>query len=345
MKNYKRSKDIKAGVIGYGGTWDMGKSHMEQMQANGMVPTAVMDIDVSRLKAAKVDFPGILTFTSIPTMLKKVDLDLVTIVTPHYFHASQALQCLKAGVNVICEKPMAVTTEECDEMISTAKKKKLMLSTFHNRHWDGCILQAMKMIKQGAIGDVYRVEAHTGGRWKPANTWRSSKKLSGGILYDWGVHFLEYSLQIIDSELAEVTGYTKKGFWAPKTKWKQDTIEDECYAIARFKNGAWLSLCISTLDSNPKPGIVEITGTKGTYIMDHGNWKIIKHEKSREKIIREGRNPNSDSWKIYYKNISDHLLKRKPLIITAEWARRSIHILDLANKSSQKGCALPTKYK
>ena len=148
MKNYKKAKDIKAGVIGYGGTWNMGKSHMEHMQANGMVPTAIMDIDASRLKIAKSDFPDILTFTSIPAMLKKVDLELITIVTPHYYHASQALQCLEAGVNVICEKPMAVTTEECDEMISTAKKKNLMLSTFYNRHWDGCILQAMKMIKQ-----------------------------------------------------------------------------------------------------------------------------------------------------------------------------------------------------
>ena len=61
-----------------------------------------------------------------------------------------------------------------------------------------------------------------GGYNKPGDWWRSSKSVSGGILYDWGVHLLEYSLQIVDSDMAEVTGLAKRGFWAPQTKWKAD---------------------------------------------------------------------------------------------------------------------------
>ena len=69
------------------------------------------------------------------------------------------------------------------------------------------------------------------GYGKPGDWWRTSKSISGGILYDWGVHLLEYALQLIDSEMVEVAGYAKTGFWAKETKWKDDTNEDEAIAI------------------------------------------------------------------------------------------------------------------
>lgn len=113
---------------------------------------------------------------------------------------------------MISEKPLAIRTSDCDTMIREAKKRKVMLTTYHNRHWDGCVLEALKHIRrEKAIGDVYRVEAHIGGYGQPGDWWRSSKSISGGILYDWGVHLLEYALQIIDDEIVEVTGYGPAG--------------------------------------------------------------------------------------------------------------------------------------
>jgi len=338
-----KASDIKVGVIGYGGAFNMGSAHLNEMKNAGMTPVVACDADASRLEVAKQDFPGIETYTSTAKMLKKSDVNLIAIITPHNTHAKLAVQCLNAGRHVVCEKPFAITTAECDKMIAAAKKNKVVLSTYHNRHWDGCILQAVKMVKSGVVGDVVRIEAHMGGYGKPGSWWRSSRSISGGILYDWGVHVLEYTLQLIDAEIAEVTGYAKTGFWAAKTPWKDDTNEDEAYLVVRYTNGAWTTLSMSSIDSNSKTSMLEVTGTKGTYIMDFSGYTLIQH-KNGDVVTTRGRNPSGEYWR-FYKNIADHLTKGTKLFITPEWARRPIHIIDLACRSAKLGRSLKATYK
>lgn len=343
MKKYAKESDIKVGVVGYGGAFNMGKAHLSEMQSAGMEPLAVAEVDKSRLDVAAKDFPGIECYESVDAMLKKSAVDLLAIITPHNTHADIALRCLKAGRHVVCEKPFAITTSECDAMIREAKKRGLVLSTYHNRHWDGCIMEAVKRIRNdGEIGEVFRVEAHMGRFGKPGDWWRSSKSISGGILYDWGVHLLEYVLQIVDSEVVEVTGFAKKGVWAGQVKWGKDTNEDEGNAIVRFKNGVMLNLTITSLDANPKKGIVEFTGTKGSYVMDHQGYEIYYQDGNKTTIVK-GWAPKSEGWRLY-RNVADHMVEGKPLAITGEWARRPIHILDLANRSATEGRTLKAKY-
>lgn len=344
MAKFKKAKDIKVGVIGYGGAFNMGRRHLTDMQAAGMTPVCVAEVDADRRNVATEEFPGIDTYASVSEMLKKSDVNLVVLITPHNTHAKLGLQCLRAGRSVISEKPLAITTAECDAMIKEAKKRRLLLTTYHNRHWDGCVLEALKRIRrEKVIGDVYRVEAHIGGYGQPRDWWRSSKSISGGILYDWGVHLLEYALQIIDDDMTEVTGYAKSGFWASKTAWKKDTNEDVASAVVRFKGGTWLNLTVSTLEANPKAGQLEISGTKGSYIFDGGTYQII-HQDGNKKTITSGKNMPSQ-WPRFYQNVANHLVKGTKLVITPEWARRPIHILDLAGQSIKKKKALPTTYK
>ena len=343
VKRFQKATDIKVGVVGYGGAFNMGQAHLKEMARAGMAPTAVAEIDESRLAVARKDFPGIETYNSVAGMLRKSAVNLIAIITPHNTHAALALQCLRAGRHVVCEKPLAVRTDECDAMLREAKKRHVVLSTYHNRHWDGCILEAVKRIKSGVIGDVFRAEAHMGGYGKPGDWWRSSKSISGGILYDWGVHLLEYALQVLDSDILEVTGFARTGFWGPHTAWKKDTIEDEGFAVVRFRGGAWLTLCITTIDSRPKQGVLEFTGTRGTYLMNHNDYEIITNDEDA-KVIRRGGNPRSEGWR-FYQNIADHVTTGAALVITPEWARRPIHILDLARRSAEKGVALKAKYR
>lgn len=344
MGAYKRVKEINVGVIGYGGHFSMGKRHLSDMQAAGMTPVCVTDVDIERLKVAEQDFPGIETFTSVARMLKKSEVNLVVIITPHNTHAKLALQCLRSGRHVVSEKPLAITTAECDVMIREAKKRRLLLTAYHNRHWDGCVIEALKHIRrEKAIGEVYQVDGYLGGYGQPKDWWRSSKSISGGIAYDWGVHFLEYSLQIINDDMTEVTGYARNGFWAPKTAWKKDTNEDVVSIGVRFKGGKWLNLTVSSMDANPKNGFLEISGTKGSYLFDGGTYELIQQVGER-KLITKGQNTNSD-WPKFYKNVAAHLVKGTKLVITPEWARRPIHILDLASQSARKGMAITTRYK
>lgn len=343
MKKFKSAKEIKVGVIGYGGAFNMGKQHLQQMQAAGMTPRAVCEIDRSRLEVAKQEFPGIATYTKLEAMLRDTDIDLAVLITPHNLHAKQAIQCLNAGVAVVCEKPFAITTQECDAMIAAAKQRKLVLSTYHNRHWDGGILAAMKVLRSGRIGEVYKIEANMGSWGKPGDWWRSSKSISGGILYDWGVHLLEYALQILgDAKLVEVAGFAKKGYWAPQSKWGADINEDEGWMVARFNTGQWLKLCVSSLDVNPKPNWVDISGTKGSILLSPNSCKTIW--KDGQATCSEDLVNLPDEYPKFYRNIAEHMVKGTPLVITAEWSRRPIHIIDLACQSAAKGRALPAKY-
>jgi predicted dehydrogenase len=343
-KRFGSAADIKTAVVGYGPSFQMGRHHLSAMAGVGMVPTAVADIDPARLKAAAEEFPGIATYDSATAMLRDADVDLVTVVTPHNCHASLAVECLEAGRHVITEKPFAVTTAECDSMIEAASRNGVMLSTYHQRHWDGCILQAVELVRnQRIIGEVLRIEAHMGGYGCPGDWWRSSKSVSGGILYDWGAHLLEYSLQLLDGELAEISGFAHYGHWAPRNAWKEDTNEDEATAVVRLSSGQMLTLRISSIDANPHKGWLEITGTRGAYVFDGGTWRAIVHEGDGSTVVRHGPNPPGRN-QLFYENIVAHLVDDEPLIITPEWARRPIHILDFAGQSALDGRMRPALY-
>jgi hypothetical protein len=96
------------------------------------------------------------------------------------------------------------------------------------------------------------------------------------------------------------------------------------------------------LESNPKPGQLEITGTKGSYIFDGRTYELIQQVKDKQVVTKGNNRPRA--WGAFYKNIAGHLTKGQKLIITPEWSRRPIHILDLAVKSAKQGRALRTKY-
>ena len=337
MRVFAKTSDVRCAVIGYGGAFNMGQAHLSQMQDAGMTPVAVAEIDPSRLEVATSDFPGIQTFTTVEEMLETAKPDLVAIITPHNTHADLATKCLEAGASVVCEKPMAITLEECDRMIAIAREKDLLLSVYHNRHWDGCILEAVDRIcNDGQIGDVFRVEAHMGSFGQPGDWWRSSRSISGGIHYDWGVHLIEYALQVIDSKVVEVSAFSKEGVW--QTKWGDDTNQDELSAIVRFANGALLNLRITHLDSDPPAGQVVFTGDKGKYTMTQGEYKLVNVRDS-EKVVREGKNRPGEQIK-YYRNVAAALTGSGELVITAEWSRRTMEILDLATRSAVEGRAL-----
>jgi len=343
MNAFRNAGDIKVGVVGYGGAFNMGRGHLNEMKAAGMTPVAVAEIDPSRLEAARKDFPGIETYATVDEMLKQSSVNLVVLITPHNTHAELALKCLKAGRHVVAEKPLAITTAECDAMIAAAKKAKVVLSTYHNRHWDNIILGAMKHLRAGAIGDVVRIDVEMGRLAKPGDWWRSSKSISGGILYDWGVHICEYILQMTNAGIVEVSGYSWSGVWASQTRWKKDTNEDEAQVVVRFDSGAWATLQMTSLDARPNQPWFKVIGAKGTMLLDWNATTIVKQD-GDNLVTTVVPNPKSE-WPRFYQNVADHLVKGAKLVITAEWSRRPIHILDLAVQSAKKGTALKARYK
>ena len=101
---------------------------------------------------------------------------------------------------------------------------------------------------------------------------------------------------------------------------------------------------ITSIDANPKRGMLEITGAKGTYIMSYHDWETVVPQDDGRTVVTKGKNPPSEGWR-FYQNLADHLVSGEELVITPQWARRPIHILDLACRSAEKGASLKPKYK
>ena len=331
----KAKKDAKGslhtGVVGYGGAFNMGRLHLTSMAKNKcMEVAAVCELDPARRAVATEDFPGIKTYGSVGNMLRGADLDLVTIITPHNTHAKLAVQCLSAGVNVVCEKPLAITSAEVKQMLVAAKKKKVMISTFHNRRWDGDFVVLRDLIrKEKIIGRVFRVEAGFYGYGEQGTWWRSNKKISGGAIYDWGAHFTDWILNIVPEQVDWVSGYQVKN-----KEWKKYDNEDHSEYTLRFKSGCTATLTMSNLSMSSRPRW-RVLGERGS-IEDIGGKYLVK-------TIVNGRQMNTEvpfaesNWDAYYENVYRHLMGRAKLVITPESAGRVIGVLEAANISAARG--------
>ena len=117
----KPTNRIHGAVIGYGGAFNMGKAHANWMNAAGIPTVAACDVDPARMEAARTDFPGIRTYSSVKALLKDEEVGLCVVILPHNLHARVAIQCAEAGKHVVVEKPMCITVKEADAMIAAAR--------------------------------------------------------------------------------------------------------------------------------------------------------------------------------------------------------------------------------
>jgi predicted dehydrogenase len=309
----------------------MGRAHLREMAQNsGFLPKAVCDINVDVLRQAEQDFPGIETYTSVGEMLTKSEVELVAIILPHHLHCSVALECLRAGRHVVVEKPFALTVDECEEMTREAKKRNLVLSTYHNRHWDGNILTILREIPK--IGRPFRWESHHGAYNEPGPWWRSSKEISGGVIFDWGAHYVEWMLQVLPYAITEISGFRVKEVWTGTTN------EDEVEAIVRFGDRAIASHTSSHVAMAGKDSI-RITGTTGALVWNVGNVTVHQKDAHGQTVVTHLRSEKNQGHQ-FYANVHDHIFRGEPLVITPELATRVIQVLDYACRSAESGRAL-----
>ena len=331
-------KEIRWGIIGYGGAFGMGKAHASWVNASpGMRTIAVCDADPVRTAAAAEDYPGIATYTDYKELLKNPEVDCVVNILPHNLHYPVTMECLEAGKGVCLEKPMCITTEQATEMIELAKKKGVLLTVFHNRRHDGDYMVVKEFIDKGMIGDVFRIEAYMGGYGKPGNWWRSSKEISGGNFYDWGAHQVDWVLNFMgDRKIKNVTGFFHNRVWMDITN------EDETQAIVRFDDGSVADITISSIAKAGKPRW-RILGTKGAIVDEwKGSFKAFVDVDGYPAEMEVKYVPST--WETWYPNLAAHLLEGKELEIKPEEARRAIMVIDYAERSSKAGKSVDTPF-
>jgi scyllo-inositol 2-dehydrogenase (NADP+) len=334
MKAPKKEHRFTFAIIGYGPSFNMAPQHINAVTANkGFELAGICDVSADRRAAAKSDYPDAKVFGSIGRMLSSVKPDLTIIITPHYLHAKQALQCMNAGSSVVVEKPMCVTTSEVKKMLATAKRKRVTLSTYHNRRWDRDFVVLRDLIQSNVIGDVFRIEAGQTGYSEQKTWWRADKKISGGAIYDWGAHFTDWILQLVPTKIDYVTGFQVKN-----PRWKKYTNEDHSELTIRFKDNCLATLTISNLAMNETPRW-RILGSKGA-IVDRGDkYEVTRNDKGENWTTFTPFDRVETDYPAYYKNVCDHIRDGVPLVITPESAGRVIGVLAAANESAGKGSA------
>ncbi len=338
MPRNAKSQTIRTAVVGYGGAYNMGKAHATAVRNTpGLSLVAVCDLDPERTRAAQQDWPGIDVFTDVAEMLARDDIDLAVFVTPHNTHAPLAVQALQAGKHAIVEKPMCITAREATEMIEAARQNHRMLSVYHNRRWDGDYLTVRGIAERGILGKIFLVEMAVGGFGR-AGGWRAEKEISGGGLYDWGAHLVDWTLNLIPSRVENVNGFFYDGV-------HKQTIEDHTRVSIRFENGASADIQVSHIAWVGKPKW-RVLGEKGGLI-------DTPREQPPCATIRTSVKGFNGELKIpygptryqdFYRGISEHLRHGKPVPVRPEDARRVIAVIEAAGKSNRSGRAEAVPY-
>lgn len=216
----------KVAVIGYGG---QGAWHCTQALSSDVVELAgTYDIREVRRNAARDN--GIFVYESNDALLNDKDVEIVVIAIPNDDHLEWVVKALKAGKNVICEKPVEMSVEALDKMLAAAMESGKLFSVHQNRRWDVDFLAMKQIAASGEIGKIINIESRVHGSRGIPSDWRCEKAHGGGMILDWGVHLIDQLLQIfateeIDTVYCENTHITNK------------EVDDGFKLTMRFKSG------------------------------------------------------------------------------------------------------------
>ena len=274
---------LKVGIVGCGGIAN-GK-HLPAIKRNGNFEiVAFCDLIEERAVKAKAEYgtPDSRIYTDYEELIKE-ELDAVYVLTPNSSHAPITIAALKAGKNVMCEKPMAKTYAEAKAMVETAKESGKVLTIGYQSRYRNDSQYLKRACENGDLGEIYYAKAHAIRR-RAVPTWGvflDEEKQGGGPLIDIGTHALDLTLWMMDNyEPESVMGsvYRKLadqketgnawGDWDPTVF----TVEDSAFGFIKMKNGATINLeaswALNTLDVDEAK--TSLCGTKAGADMKDG---------------------------------------------------------------------------
>jgi glucose-fructose oxidoreductase len=160
--------------------------------------------------------------------LRSGAVDAVHIALPNSVHAEYTIRAAKAGIHVLCEKPLAVTERECQAMIDAARQHNVKLMTAYRLHFEEANLKAIEIVKSGKLGEPRIFSSVFGLQVKEGNI-RTDAELGGGTLYDLGVYCINAARNLFRKEPEEVFAYT-----AARDQRRFKEIDEMSSAVLRF---------------------------------------------------------------------------------------------------------------
>lgn len=246
-------RNIRVGVIGFG-KW--AENHARFYVEEGAELVAISaPSDESRKRAYQIF--GVETYKDYRDLLSRNDIDAISVVVPNYLHARVTIDALKSGKHVLVEKPMALSTSDCQEMIAAAKENGLKLAVGHELRFSPMMRKIKNFIDDGSLGNVRSCAIMM---WRPpwragSRRWRLKKETSGGLLFEEPVHYVDLILWYI--------GMPSEVFAVANSATGIFNFEDNLFALMKHENEA-LSLLSFSMAGFGYHVTIEITGTEGS---------------------------------------------------------------------------------
>lgn len=229
---------MKYALIGCG---RIAVNHMKAALNNNLDIVAVCDIDKEKMEAILEknnlqENKSIKKYIDYKKMIDEEKPELVSIATESGIHAEIALHCIEHGVNVIIEKPMAMSIEDADKIVELSEKKNVKVSACHQNRFNIAIQELRKAVEADRFGKISHGSIHV--RWNRDHgyydqaSWRGTWEQDGGALMNQCIHGIDLLRWMMGDEIDEVFGATRQQF--------HDYLEaeDVGMAVVKFKNGA-----------------------------------------------------------------------------------------------------------
>ncbi|MDF2941736.1 MAG: putative oxidoreductase YdgJ [Herbinix sp.] len=252
--------DFMIGIVGFGG---MGNWHRETIaNIEGLCVAGIYDIAEERNTYAKE--VGVHTYASLEELLEDEQIDIVLVSTPNDLHKPIAIQAMRAGKNVVSEKPVTLSSSDLQEMIQVSEETGKLFTVHQNRRWDEDFLTMKKIFEEQQLGEVCRIESRVHGSRGIPGDWRQEKEHGGGMVLDWGVHLLDQILLMMGNQKL-------KNVYATVTNITNQMVDDGFTAQLTFESGVEVFVEVGTSNFISLPRWYMI-GQNGTAIIE--DWSL-----------------------------------------------------------------------
>jgi UDP-N-acetyl-2-amino-2-deoxyglucuronate dehydrogenase len=286
------------------GCGNISKRHADQMQAVGKL---VAVCDIIRTKAEEIGKNyNADVFSSIEELFAgKKEIDVAAICTPNGLHAKQSIISLQAGCHVLCEKPMAINSNDCRTMIQEAEKAGKHLFVVKQNRFNPPVVAVKKLLDEKKLGDIYSIQLNC--FWNRdaryyENSWKGTMSLDGGTLFTQFSHFIDL-LYWMFGDVKQVKAF-KKNF-AHKNIIE---FEDTGVVILEFDNAVigTINYTVNSFQKNME-GSLTIFGEKGTVKIGGQYLNELEYQRVQGHIITDLPKGNTvNDYGFYHGSMSNH---------------------------------------
>ncbi len=281
-------------------------------------------------------------------LIARDDVDVVVLCTPHDLHAPMTLDAARAGKHIVCEKPMARTTSECDEMIAACENAGVTLGVIFQMRFEPLAQKLKTLIDAGKLGRLltqtvclpwYRTDAYY-----RSGAWRGTlAHEGGGVLINQAIHLLDLMLWLTGAMPARVSAQMR-------TLARDIQVEDVALAILEYADGHLGSVQATTIAYPGFPERLEFYGTQGSAIYHKGSsrleWHCLEPRDDGEQATEANSgaaNPVAISAAAHiaqYQDFASALREHRAPLVDGREGRRSVELVEAIYRAARLNTAV-----